>query len=185
MPNLTVTLTDQQGRPLPGVILQNGQYNTTPCPWDAIGCTTGPGNPIEGTTDENGQCAFNIPYTCQGEWSGNWYANGFDLLPWDTKTGPVTGPIGITLVMVANQGAPGNTPKGNPNEGSLADQLAADLEGGNPGGKSIMDWLSTYWWVPVLAVILIVILILAFRHRSGAVKLPAINPTTNVSAVGA
>ncbi len=170
MSNYIVNLTNQAGAPLPGVILQSGQYNTTPCPFGSFGCTSGPGNPIEGTTDENGQCVFSIPYTCPGEWSGNWYADGFDLLPWDVKTGSITGDVKQTLVMVATIGSSGNTPKGNAQEGNLADQTAAGLQGTSPGGKAFMDWISTYWWVIVLAVILVILLILALHHKSGGAR---------------
>lgn len=162
---------------MPGVLVQSGQYNTSPCPWGSTNCTSGPGSSFEGTSDANGQIVLNIPYTCPGEWSCNFYADGFDLYPFDQRTGYISGDVQYSVVMVANETTgggqpPANNPQGNPNEGSAWSQLAAGLEGGNPQGKTLVDWLSTYWWLIVLAVLLAVVLILALRHRTGAIQAP-------------
>jgi len=183
MANLIVTITNQKGQPLQGVILQSGQYNTSPCPFGSTTCTTGNGSPISGTTDENGQCSFPIPYTCVGEWSGNWYIDGYDLLPWDQSTGYVTGDVYWTLVMVASStsgrasgaGNAGAGGKGAPTttEGNIPDQGAADLAGTAPAGQAITDWFSQYWWLIVILVILIVVIILALHYHGGAPKVSA------------
>ena len=156
MANIIWTVTNQLGQPMPGVLLQSGQYNTTPCPWGSFTCTSGPGNPIDGTTDANGQLTLNIPYTCPGEWSGNFYADGYDLYAFDEKTGSVTGDIKYSIVMVENAGASGstNTPKGNAAEGNAANQSGANLAGLGNTGKGALDFLSTYWWLIAIFAIL-------------------------------
>lgn len=138
MPTAYLKVTDESGAPLNGVILTSGQYNTSPCPWGQLGCTSGQGNPIEGTTSASGVMAFSIPYTCEGEWSGILQADGYDDYPFDAKTGFITGdvnnPIGSdaqwTVQMVASSpsgGGAGNR-GGNSQAGDTTNQTTAGVQ---------------------------------------------------------
>jgi hypothetical protein len=81
MPTMTFTAVDANtGMGIPKVEVTS-QYNTTPCPWDAMftGCTSGDGQNIQGYTDDNGNYSWNIPYTCAGSFTNTTFtANGYD-----------------------------------------------------------------------------------------------------------
>jgi hypothetical protein len=132
----TLTVNNEQGQPLNGVIVTSGEYNTSPCPsWPNTGnCTTGPGGPWEGTTDSSGQIVTDAAYTCQGQWSGTLKASGYDDYPYTYKSGAITGPFYDTIQMVASSDSVGAT--SNPqnkgydtNAGNLSDQLTAGATG--------------------------------------------------------
>lgn len=168
-----VTINDERGQPLNGVILTNGEYNTTPCPTLNWGCTSGPGNQIGATTDANGNAQFSIPYTCEGEWSGTWTAAGYDDLPWDQKTGPITGDVHYTYQMVENQTTNGSAPQNsgaNAGAGNAANQAAAAVaaleNAGGHTGADLLGWITKYWWIFIVAAVVIAIILLALHYRS-------------------
>jgi hypothetical protein len=80
MPTMTFTAVDMNtGAPIPNAEVTS-QYNTTPCPWDGFlwGCTSGDGQYIQGTTDQNGNYVWNIPDTCAGSFTNTTFtANGY------------------------------------------------------------------------------------------------------------
>lgn len=201
MSRLTVQITDESGHALNGVILTGGSYNTTPANF-LQGTTSGPGNAIEGTTDANGECSWNIPYTCPGQWSGTWKASGYDDLPWSMKTGNVTGNIGPggpqTLQMVVSSLSGGSAPAGsatptttgnvggNKTAGNLPDQITAGITGVSLSFTELFSELQTYWYIPVILIIVIAIAIFLIErgHKAPAEKRAVtVNPT--VAAVGA
>jgi hypothetical protein len=170
---LHVTITDEQGNPLNGVVLTNGQYNSTPCSWNSWGCTSGPGSPQEGTTDSTGTCNFDIPYTCAGSWTGTWQSQGYEDLPWSYTSGSITGDIWLTYQMVQNEsqsGTPAPNNSGSNNyAGSWQNQWTASGQGtqlqfGQAWSQFIGD-VQNYWYVFVALGVVGVVAIIALRRK--------------------
>jgi hypothetical protein len=163
-----IHVTDEQGHPLNGIYLINGEYNTTPCPYGAWGCTSGPGNSIAQTTDQNGDMSFNIPYTCQASWSGTFRGTGWEDFVWSEQTGSITGDIYKNIVMVADESANGSQPPankgGNKNAGSILDQLGLTAESGGQGAATGLENPLLLVGLVAFAVVVVVVLVIVYRR---------------------
>lgn len=175
MANLIVTLENERGQPLNGVLLVNGRYDTSPVPFGSS-ATTGGGNHIDGTTDQLGQATFSIPYTCVGEWSGTWKADGYQDYVWDQKTGYISGDVHWTLPMVEDETTAGTPPPqnsgANQNAGDIVNQIGASGESvssaGNKTASDVVGGIEKYWWIIAILIIVVgIALFLIYRGKQG------------------
>lgn len=172
MPNLIITVQAEDGTPINGAWFTLGQYNTTPCPFGSIGCTSESGG-VWSPSDTNaaGQSISNIPFTCKQQWTAILNATGFVTQNFAYSSGYVTGDCKVTVTMTAdNNGANAGNNKGdNAGAGSVGQQVGEGTAAtASNVSTNASDWLSTYWWLILLFAIIAVILILAVHHKSGA-----------------
>lgn len=128
MATFHLTVTNEKGSGLNGVIISGGQYNTSPASWTT---TSGPGGPWEGTTNSSGVINSDVKYTCPGAWTGTLKADGYDDYPYSYQSGNVTGDFYDTVQMVQSSvsgGAPNNS-GANQKAGDVIDQGYATTEG--------------------------------------------------------
>jgi hypothetical protein len=86
MPQMHFVARDSNtGQGIPNVEVTS-QYNTSPCAWYALGCTSGDGQNIQGYTDSTGVFSWSIPYTCAGSFTNTTFAaNGYATQTYQSK----------------------------------------------------------------------------------------------------
>lgn len=159
MGNMTFTVLDAQtGSPIPNAEV-TANYNTSPCAWDAWGCTSGDGQQIQGYTDSNGQYQWSIPFSCAGSFTAmTAQANGYASQTINNQSfGANPGSLGQTFQMVSNSQA---TP---PGQGASAwwDSVMAALgySGGQTEGETVGLLGGASWiLIALLAVVAIIII---------------------------
>ena len=108
MGNMTWTVVDAAtGAPIPNAEI-TAIYNTSPCAWDAWGCTSGNGQSIQGYTDANGNYQWSIPFTCAGSFTNNVaQANGYNAQTIQSQAfGSNPGSLGMTFQMTSSSATP-------------------------------------------------------------------------------
>lgn len=174
MATFFLTVKDETGRPLNGVILTNGEYNTTPCPAFSTSCTTGPGGAWEGTTDSSGTLRSVVKYTCPGQWTGTLKASGYEDYPYSYTSGDVTGDFydSVQLVQTVNPGQTSTANTGaNTGAGNYPNQATASAEGGTlavttattnvtGAATSFIDTVGLYAAIGLVAIAIIAVVVL-------------------------
>ena len=110
MGNMVWTVIDSQtAQPIPNAEV-SGNYSSGPSsgtPTWLGGCSSGPGSPVEGYTNSQGQYVVGIPYTCSG---GNYTvtvkATGYNDQSVTTPLGAITGDVYRTVQMTKSSIAP-------------------------------------------------------------------------------
>ena len=172
MATFYLTVNNEKKQPLNGVILTNGEYNTTPVSWPSND-TSGPGGVWEGTTNSNGVISSTVKYTCPGQWTGTLKASGYEDYPYSYTSGSVTGDFYDTVQMVQSStsgGAPSNVGS-NAGAGNVQNQATATGEGAtlatttaasNVGGDaaSFISTVGLYAAIGLVAVAIIAVVVL-------------------------
>ena len=114
--SLIVTVKDSTtGAPIPNAEI-TGQYNTSPCAWDAWGCSSGDGQSIQGYTGSDGTFTWGVPYSCAGSFTNLvCQANGYNAQTYGTiafgqgaaAPGNVTATFQMTASSLTTQAPPG------------------------------------------------------------------------------
>ena len=148
-------------------------YNTSPCEWYAIGCTSGDGQQIQGYTGADGKYVWSIPYTCAGSFTAmTAQANGYSAQTINNLSfGANPGSLGQQFNMVPSSVS---APPGQGAASSWDAFLAALGYGNSQTEGQISGWLgsaslSVEMILGILAVIVIAIAVIFFSatHPGG------------------
>ena len=178
MATFTWTVLDSgSGKPVPNASV-SGQYNSSPCPqnpWggNTAGCSTGPGQPINGYTNSAGQLQWTIPYTCVGQYLLTVQANGYNARNWDYTSGSVTGDIGGATGTIYMTPASVSPPPGQGITAPLSQSTSSGLASaaysasGVPGFLSNLGWQAAVGLAIAFALGLIILIVILVFYRGG------------------
>ena len=146
--------------PIPNAQI-SGKVNTSPCAWDAVGCSSGPGYSVDVYTGTNGQAQFTFPYTCPQSLNLVVAASGYNSQPLQQQTGDITGNVYWKILMTpASIG--GSTPPGQGVTAGWGNSIGQFFS--NLGGSFASASLGVEIVLSVVAVAVVLVMVFLLTH---------------------